>query len=74
VKHKSPNLKRNSKKVTDFRQEHPEGVILALDQMSAYLQASTTHVWSLVGQTPLVWVTPQRECVHFYGALDVISG
>jgi hypothetical protein len=29
--------------------------------MSAYLQASTTHVWSLVGQTPLVWVTPQRD-------------
>lgn len=26
------------------------------------------------GQTPQVWVTPQRECWHFYGALDVISG
>ena len=60
--------------MTDFRQDHPDGVILALDQMSAYLQATTTHVWSPVGQTPLVWVTPQRDCVHFYGALDVITG
>lgn len=60
--------------MTDFRQDHPDGVILALDQMSAYLQASLTRVWSPIGQTPYIWVTPQRDCVHFYGALDVISG
>lgn len=60
--------------MTDFRQDHPDGVILALDQMSAYLQATTTRVWSPIGQTPLVWVTPQRDCLHFYGALDVVSG
>lgn len=60
--------------MTDFRQAHPNGVILALDQMSAYLQATMTRVWSPVGQTPCVWVTPQRACLHFYGALDVISG
>jgi transposase len=60
--------------VTDFRQDHPDGVILALDQMSAYLQATLTRVWSPVGQTPMVWVTPQRDHVHFYGALDVSSG
>jgi len=60
--------------VTDFRQAHPEGVILALDQMSTYLQTSLTRVWSQVGQTPLVWVTPQRSLIHFYGALNVLSG
>ena len=60
--------------MTDFRQQHPNGIILALDQMSAYLQASLTRVWSPIGQTPLVWVSPQRDCVHFYGALNVISG
>jgi transposase len=60
--------------VTDFRQAHPDGVILAVDQMSAYLQASLTRVWSCVGHTPSVRVSPQRECVHFYGALDVLHG
>ena len=60
--------------MTDFRQDHRDGVILALDQMSAYLQATLTRVWSPIGQTPLVWVTPQRDCVHFYGALEVITG
>jgi transposase len=60
--------------VTNFRQDPPDGVILALDQMSAYLQATLTRVWSPVGQTPMVDVTPQRECLHFYGALDVITG
>jgi hypothetical protein len=60
--------------VTDFKQEHPDGVILALDQMSAYLQASLTRVWSPVGQKPTVRVTPQRDCVLFYGALNVITG
>jgi hypothetical protein len=60
--------------VTDFVQDHPTGLILALDQMSAYRQATLTRVWSPIGQTPYVWVTPQRECVHFYGALDVMSG
>jgi len=60
--------------VTDFRQDHPDGVILALDQMSAYLQATLTQVWSPRGQTPVVWVTPQRDSLHFYGGLDVLSG
>jgi transposase len=60
--------------VTDFRQDHPQGVMLALDQMSAYLQATMRRVWSAIGQTPSVRVTPQRDCLHFYGALDVLSG
>lgn len=42
--------------------------------MSAYLQATLTRVWSPRGQTPVVGVTPQRDALHFYGALDVIRG
>lgn len=60
--------------MTDFRQEHPDGVILAVDQMSAYLQATLTRVWSPIGQTPYVRLSPQRDDVHLYGALDVIRG
>jgi transposase len=60
--------------VTDFRQDHPDGIILAVDQMSVYLQATLTRVWAPRGHTPVVWVTPQRDMLHFYGALDVIGG
>lgn len=42
--------------------------------MSAYLQASSKRVWSLIGQTPVVYTSPQRDCVKFYGALDVETG
>lgn len=60
--------------MTDFLQEHPDGVILALDQMSLYFQATLTRVWSLIGQTPMVAVHPQRDQVHFYGALNLRAG
>ncbi len=60
--------------MTDFRQDHPDGIILAVDQMSVYLQATLTRVWAPRGQTPIVRVTPQRDMLHFYGALDVIGG
>jgi transposase len=60
--------------MTDFRQDHPDGIILAVDQMSVYLQASLRRVWFPKGQTPRLWVTPQRVCLHFYGALEVLSG
>jgi len=45
-----------------------------MDQMSLYFQATLTKVWSPVGQTPIVRVCPQRDHVHFYGALDVRNG
>ena len=51
--------------MTDFLQDHPDGVILALDEMSLYFQATLTRVWSVVGQTPIVAVHPQRDQVHF---------
>jgi transposase len=60
--------------VTDFLQNHPQGVILALDQMSLYFQATLTRVWAPVGQTPIVAVQPQRDHVHFYGALNLRDG
>ena len=60
--------------MTDFVQEHPQGLILALDQMSLYFQATLTRVWAPVGQTPVVRITPNRDHIHFYGALDVRHG
>ena len=60
--------------MTDFLQDHPEGVILALDEMSLYFQATLTWVWAPVGQTPIVHVHPQRDCIYFYGALNVCNG
>lgn len=60
--------------MTDFLQDYPDGVILALDQMSLYFQATLTRVWSPVGQTPIVAVHPQRDHVHFYGALNLRDG
>lgn len=60
--------------MTDFLQDHPDGVILALDEMSLYFQATTTRVWAPVGQTPIVAVHPQRDHVHFYGALNLCNG
>jgi hypothetical protein len=60
--------------VTDCLQDHPDGVILALDQMRLYFQATLTRVWSPIGQTPIVSVHPQREYVYFYRALNLRDG
>ena len=69
-----PTSKPGSKNVTDRLQVEPNLVILALDQMSLYFRATLTRVWSPIGQTPRVRISPQRDCVHFYGALDVRCG
>lgn len=42
--------------------------------MSLYFQATLTHVWYPLGQTPIVRVSPQRDHLHFYGALNLLSG
>jgi transposase len=60
--------------VTDFLQDHPAGQVVALDEMSLYFQATTTRLWALVGQTPVVRVSPQRDHVHFYGAVNLRTG
>jgi transposase len=45
-----------------------------MDQMSLYYQATLTEVWAPRSQTPVVRMTPQRDHIHFYGALDVRGG
>jgi transposase len=60
--------------VTDFLQDHPDGQVIALDEMSLYLQATTTCLWAPRGQTPVVRVSGQRDHVHFYGAVNLCSG
>jgi hypothetical protein len=42
--------------------------------LSFTFQATTTRVWATVGQTPIVAVHPQRDHVHFYGALNLRDG
>jgi transposase len=60
--------------VTDFLQDHPDGVIVAMDEMSLYFQSTTTRVWFPVGQVPLVRVSPQRAVLPYYGALALRTG
>jgi transposase len=60
--------------VTDWLQAQPNVVILALDEMSLYFQATLTRVWSPSGHSPVVRITPQRDNIHFYGALEVRTG
>jgi transposase len=42
--------------------------------MSLYFQATLTRVRSPVGHTPIIRTHPQRDHVHFYGALEVRTG
>jgi hypothetical protein len=45
-----------------------------MDEMSLYLQATSRRVWYPVGQRPIVRISPQRDCQHWYGALALNSG
>jgi transposase len=58
----------------DIAQTAPETIILAEDEASLYLQATTTTVWAPRGQTPVVSVQPARDRVSFYGTLNLHSG
>ena len=60
--------------MTDFLQDHPKGIILAMDQMGLYFQATLTRVWSPIGQTPTIKVHPQRDLTYIYGALNLRDG
>src|SRR5260221_11194772 len=42
--------------------------------MRLYFQATLTRVWSPIGQPPVVRISPQRDNIHFYGALEVRTG
>lgn len=49
-------------------------MILAEDEASLYLQASLMRVWAKRGETPVVKVAANRDCTHFYGALNLQTG
>ena len=60
--------------MTDLLQQQANLVILTIDQMSLYFKATLTRVWALIGQTPIVRLHPQRDHIHFYGALELRTG
>ena len=60
--------------MTDFQQDYLNGVILTMDEMSLYLQATLMRVWDAKGQRPTVLVSQQRDGLHWYGALALHSG
>ena len=49
-------------------------MIVAGDEASLCLQATTQVVWAPIGQTPIVKVDPGRAHLHFYGALNLQTG
>ena len=49
-------------------------MILAEDEASLYLQATTMAVWAPRGQTPVVRAHPGRESVKFFGTLNLSTG
>jgi transposase len=49
-------------------------VILAEDEASLYLQATTTHAWAPCGQPPVVRADPGRAKTCFYGTLNLHTG
>ncbi len=55
-------------------QDAPETVILAEDEASLYLQATTMRVWAPRGQEPVVAVDPGRDKTCFYGTLNLRTG
>ena len=57
-----------------MRQEAPKTVILATDEASLYLQATTMRAWAPRGQPPVVRADPGRSKTSFYGTLDLQTG
>ena len=55
-------------------QDAPQTVFLAGDEAGLYLQATTCHVWSPTGQTPIVRADPGRAKTNFYGSLNLQTG
>jgi len=58
----------------DVAQAAPNTVFLAGDEAGLYLQATTCHVWSPTGQTPIVRADPGRAKANFYGTLNLQTG
>lgn len=55
-------------------QEAPHTIFLAGDEAGLYLQATTCHVWSPTGQTPIIRADPGRAKTNFYGTLNLQTG
>jgi transposase len=55
-------------------QDAPDTVILAEDEATRYLQATTTAVWAPLGTTPTVRVDAGRAKTHFSGTLNLQTG
>jgi transposase len=47
---------------------------VAEDEASLYLQATLQAVWYWRGETPVVKLHPGRDCVHFYGSVNLLTG
>lgn len=60
--------------MTDLLQDDPDAVILASDEAHVWAQSAPYAVWSPMGQTPVMRVSPQRHRVVFYGALNLRTG
>lgn len=58
----------------DIAQNAPDTVILAEDEASLYLQATTMAVWAPRGHPPAMRVQTQRDKVCFYGTLNLQTG
>jgi transposase len=58
----------------DMAQTVPETVLVAGDEASLYLQATTMRVWHPCGQRPVIHVSPNRASTHYYGALNLQTG
>jgi putative transposase len=58
----------------DLAQDGADTVILAEDEAWMYLQATTMHIWSPRGQTPIIRVDPSRAKEGFYGTLNLQTG
>ena len=55
-------------------QAAPETVIVALDEASLYLQATTMAAWAPRGQPLTVRCDPGRTKTSLYGALNLTTG
>lgn len=55
-------------------QTAPETVLLAVDEASVYLQATTMAVWAPRGHPVIVRRDPGRAKTHFYGGLNLKTG
>ncbi len=55
-------------------QDAPETVLLAEDEASLYLQATTMAVWGPRGQPLIVPCDPSRVKTNFYGTLNLHTG